>query len=192
MANLKYKVNDATESRSIQAERLTAGAGGHVRATCDGESVEVEFVRTSPGCGWLLHQGRVVAFHAVKSEAGAEVWIDGRRLRLTEVKPQARRSGGEQAGGPVDNIAAPMPGTILKINLAAGESFVAHQPLIVMESMKMEMTLSSPHAGVMKEIRCKVGELVAMGAVLARLDATAESAKLSQGSPSSSPLGKGG
>lgn len=171
MPNLKYKIDDAEEAQIVQAERLPARDGAYYRVARGSEFAEVEVVRNTPGCGWFLHHGRVVAFHAVKSDGGAEVWVGGRRVRLTEVKRGARRAGAEQTGGSVDQLAAPMPGTILKINVTVGERFAAHQPLIVMESMKMEMTLSSPHAGAMKEIRCKVGELVAMGAVLAKLDA---------------------
>ncbi|KAB2945072.1 MAG: acetyl-CoA carboxylase biotin carboxyl carrier protein subunit, partial [Phycisphaerae bacterium] len=44
-------------------------------------------------------------------------------------------------------VKAPMPGTILKILVKPGDVVTAHQPLVVMESMKMEMTLSASGAG---------------------------------------------
>ncbi len=63
-----------------------------------------------------------------------------------------------------------MPGTILKVFVSVGQRFEAHAPLVVMESMKMEMTLSAPHPGKVKEVACRPGQLVAMGAVLMRFD----------------------
>ena len=63
-----------------------------------------------------------------------------------------------------------MPGTILKILIDEGETFAAHEPIIIMESMKMEMSLSAPHAGRVTKIECQVDQLVDMGAVLARLE----------------------
>lgn len=172
MPNLKYTIADGDAPFSVACERLPARDGEHFRVVCGSTTAEIEAIQPTPGCGWFVHHGRVVRFHAVRTQTGAEVWVDGRRVRLTEVKQRARRAGAEQAGGPVDQLAAPMPGTVLKINVGVGETFAAHQPLVVMESMKMEMTLSSPHAGKVKEIRCRVGELVAMGAVLAKLEAS--------------------
>ncbi len=172
MPSVKYEVHGRDEAVTVKSERLPAQDGVLYRVACGTRTSEVEAIQTTPGCGWFVYHGRVVRFHAVRTQAGAEVWVDGRRVRLTEVKPQARRAGAEHAGEPVDQLAAPMPGTILKINAGVGEPYAAHQPLIVMESMKMEMTLSSPHAGKVKEMRCRVGELVAMGAVLAKLEAS--------------------
>jgi biotin carboxyl carrier protein len=62
-----------------------------------------------------------------------------------------------------------MPGTVRKINVAPGDHFEAHQPLVVMESMKMEMSLSMPHPGTVAQLSCEVGQLVDMGAVLLRV-----------------------
>jgi 3-methylcrotonyl-CoA carboxylase alpha subunit len=69
-----------------------------------------------------------------------------------------------------NDLTAPMPGTVLKVLVAPGQRFEAHAPLVVMESMKMEMTLSAPHAGRVGMIECRPGQLVAMGAVLMRFN----------------------
>lgn len=67
-----------------------------------------------------------------------------------------------------------MPGTVLQINISEGEAFEAKQSLIILESMKMEMTLSVPHGGVVEKINCKTGDLVEMGSVLATLTEAAD------------------
>ena len=62
-----------------------------------------------------------------------------------------------------------MPGTILQIRVKLGETVTEGQPLIIMESMKMEMTLSAPAGGVVKAIHGQEKQLVAMSALLIEL-----------------------
>ena len=67
-----------------------------------------------------------------------------------------------------------MPGTILKLVAAPGDVVRAGQALLVMESMKMEMTVEAPQAGRVAEIHCRPGELVPTGARLVRLEGVDE------------------
>jgi biotin carboxyl carrier protein len=53
--------------------------------------------------------------------------------------------------------------------VAQGDTFAAHDPLVVLESMKMEMTLSAPAPGQVTAVRCAPGDLVEMGATLLQL-----------------------
>ena len=169
MSTLRFKQPGGADPVVVHTERLGAGDADHYLVRNGERSAEIELVERQPGAGWFLHHGRVVAFHVVRTERGVEVWHDGRRVCLEAADRRARREQAGHAGPPTDELSAPMPGTILKINVKPGDAFEAHQALVVMESMKMEMTLSSPHAGKVAEVRCKVGELVAMGAVLAKL-----------------------
>ncbi len=73
---------------------------------------------------------------------------------------------------PADQVAtgsllAPMPGSVVSIAAAVGDEVSAGQPVLVLEAMKMQHTVSAPHDGVVSEIPVKVGEQVAAGAVLA-------------------------
>ena len=125
------------------------------------------------GAGWMRLGHRVVPFYSSRADSQVQVWIDGVIHRFEIIERTARRATGAVAGGPKTTLNAPMPGTILKINIAKGDSFAASQALILMESMKMEMTLSVPHAGTIAEITCHAGQLVEMGALLARLEPVA-------------------
>lgn len=119
--------------------------------------------------GSLHLHGRVVPFHAIRRDDTIELWMQGRRWRFEVPQRTARRAAGAGASvASTSRLIAPMPGTVLKVNAAEGDRFEAHQPLIVMESMKMEMTLSAPHAGQVAEVCCRAGQLVEMGAVLLR------------------------
>jgi len=59
-----------------------------------------------------------------------------------------------------------MPGRIRRIEVKAGERVAAKQPLVIMESMKMETTLAAPRAGIVAEVKCTVGQTVEMGELL--------------------------
>jgi biotin carboxyl carrier protein len=118
--------------------------------------------------GWIRSRGATHSYYAVRNGSTVEAWMGGKRYRLELVDRGRRRAKGDVAVATRTDLTAPMPGTVLKIHVQAGDSFDAHQPLIIMESMKMEMTLSSPHTGRVKEILCEIGELVPMGRLLAR------------------------
>lgn len=125
--------------------------------------------------GTLHLHGRVVPFHAIRRDETIELWMQGRLWRFEVPQRTARRVTGLGAStASTGRLTAPMPGTVLKVTVADGDKFEAHQPLIVMESMKMEMTLSAPHAGRVAEVCCLPGQLVEMGAVLLRFADNAE------------------
>ncbi len=176
MKKLRLQLADACEPVDVSLERGNeADADSYIfRAGDDVTAVEIE--RTGPGAGWLHLRGRVHKFYTSVHDGVVEVWVDGRRHTVDVIDRTQRRRGAADAAL-VDQVAAPMPGTVLKINVAPGDKFEAHQALVILESMKMEMTLSVPHSGTVKEVRCNVGELVPMGEVLVMLDAVeAESA----------------
>ena len=72
-------------------------------------------------------------------------------------------------------LAAPMPGTVLAVHVAAGDAVAGGQLLMIVEAMKMEHRITAPHAGVVREVRAQPGDQVAAGDLLAVID-EAESA----------------
>ncbi len=75
------------------------------------------------------------------------------------------------AGGDVpDEVAAPMPGTVIRVLVAAGDEVAARDPLVVVEAMKMEMPLTAPRAGTVRAVHVAEGDTVARGAVLVELE----------------------
>jgi len=55
-------------------------------------------------------------------------------------------------------IIAPMPGSVLRVDVAVGDSVTKGQSLLVLEAMKMEHTISAPFDGVIVEISVKQGQ----------------------------------
>jgi acetyl/propionyl-CoA carboxylase alpha subunit len=68
------------------------------------------------------------------------------------------------------SLLAPMPGSVLRIGAAVGDTVTAGQPLVWLEAMKMEHTVTAPAAGVLAELNVEPGQQVDVGAVLARVD----------------------
>lgn len=57
-------------------------------------------------------------------------------------------------------LKAPMPGKVLEISVSAGSEVSAGQPLVILEAMKMENELRSPHAGIIENINISPGDSV--------------------------------
>jgi biotin carboxyl carrier protein len=68
------------------------------------------------------------------------------------------------------SLLAPMPGSVLRIGAAVGDSVTAGQPLVWLEAMKMEHTVTAPADGVLVELNVEPGQQVDVGAVLARVE----------------------
>jgi 3-methylcrotonyl-CoA carboxylase alpha subunit len=67
-----------------------------------------------------------------------------------------------------------MPGLVLKVLVKLGERVRAHQPLVVLEAMKMEHSIEAPHDGVVKAVHCREGGRVKEGDLLVELEAEAK------------------
>jgi acetyl/propionyl-CoA carboxylase alpha subunit len=74
------------------------------------------------------------------------------------------------AAGEQSTVVAPMPGTVIKVLVAAGDSVQPRQPLVVLEAMKMETPLSSPYEAVVRAVHVAEGDRVAGGTVLVELE----------------------
>ena len=108
--------------------------------------------------------------------APAEVWSEPWRLNLPPPPSRPAPSVDDAAGahGPggheQSEVAAPMPGTVIRVLVEPGAKVSARQPLVVLEAMKMETPLVSPYDATVRAVHVAQGDRVAGGAVLVELD----------------------
>lgn len=75
-----------------------------------------------------------------------------------KAQPQAAQGGEE--------VKAPMPGTILSVNVKQGDTVQKGQVLLILEAMKMENEILSPRDGVVTSLAAQAGQTVETGALL--------------------------
>jgi acetyl-CoA/propionyl-CoA carboxylase biotin carboxyl carrier protein len=113
----------------------------------------------------LTYEGRTVRFAYVAD--GATTWLarDGAAWAISEAPPVALR--GARAGSADGSVRSPMPGTILAVHVAVGDAVSEGQPVLVVEAMKMEHTVTAPVAGIVTELSAKAGQQARMDETLA-------------------------
>jgi 3-methylcrotonyl-CoA carboxylase alpha subunit len=129
-----------------------------------------EFTTTADG-------GFDLTLHGIKSHVfavveGHELYLRTRhgRFDLHWVDPFGGETE-EQVGE--DKIVAPLPGTVVALLAEVGATLEKGAPILTLEVMKMEQTLRAPFAGVLKVIKCKVGDIVGEGVELAVVEPAA-------------------
>ncbi|MFN2478177.1 MAG: biotin carboxylase N-terminal domain-containing protein [Pseudonocardiaceae bacterium] len=101
---------------------------------------------------------------------GTAVWLgrDGHSWELHEQQPLDAARCPEQGGAGA--VHAPMPGTIIAVDVVEGQQVTAGARLLVLEAMKMEHVLTAPTDGVVRELRARPGDTVEREAVLLVVD----------------------
>jgi acetyl/propionyl-CoA carboxylase alpha subunit len=101
-------------------------------------------------------------------------WSTPWRLNLPPPPPTAPPDldAHAYAGGPTATeaaVAAPMPGTVIRVEVEPGQSVQPRQALVVLEAMKMEIAVNSPYGGTVAAVHVSAGDRVAGGAPLVDL-----------------------
>jgi acetyl/propionyl-CoA carboxylase alpha subunit len=102
------------------------------------------------------------------TSSSVEVLHRGQRFVFDRHDPFADH--GPEAGD--GTLLAPMPGTVLAVNVAEGQTVVEGETLGVMEAMKMELALKAPFGGTVTTVGAATGDLVKLGAVLFAVEET--------------------
>ena len=140
------------------------------------------------GASFIVIGDREQAFASISTgDGGLDLTLDGVRSRITgiveghELYVRTRNGrfdlhwvdpfGGddEEAIGE-DKIVAPLPGTVVALLAEEGAVLEKGAAILTLEVMKMEQTLRAPFAGVLKLLKCKVGDVVGEGAELAEIE----------------------
>ncbi|MCY7312477.1 MAG: acetyl/propionyl/methylcrotonyl-CoA carboxylase subunit alpha [Pseudoxanthomonas sp.] len=148
---------------------LAHGAAGEYRIEHDQQTHAVHgahMVADSLG----LRLGSTALRFRVRQDPRYITVHDGEQRLGLEVVSRYRRAVPAAAGGD-ERITAPMPGRVVVLKAAVGDSVSAGQELMVIEAMKMELAIRAPRDGVVAELRAASGDFVEADAVLATLEA---------------------
>ena len=159
-------------------------------ALADGEAHDVELVRSGEESTiWI--DGTAHPIRTRSDGAQAEMTVDDRTERIflarerdtvfvhafgrawrLEVTDPVEQSLASATGS--DAATAPMPGTVVEIAVAAGDDVRAGQPLAVIESMKMQTTITAWRAGRVARVVLAAGDTFDTGAPLVVLESLGE------------------
>ena len=100
--------------------------------------------------------------HVVVNGVDYEVEIEG--AKASTATPSPRIAPAPSTSG--SSVKCPLPGTVLSVKVAVGDTVAAGQTLVVLEAMKMENNIDADRAGVVKQILVQQGATVMEGDVL--------------------------
>ncbi len=147
---------DATDR--ADAWRISGDCNGRLQAERHGSAVHARF------------NGEAIAGAVTYADDRFTVHLDGRAWPLRFASPPSSEgTGGGHAAAVGAHVAAPMPGKIVKVAVAAGDDVDEHALLVVLEAMKMEHRIEAPAAAVVKSVMVKEGQIVSSGTPLVQL-----------------------
>ena len=154
---VEVDLNGATplvDGTPVRAELLSIGGAGLRHLLVDGESVPLVARPGDRRGRWQL----TVASQSLLAEVVDERTRAIREMTGGDPEPEAR------------SVFAPMPGMVVKVEVAVGDRVKAGQGVVIVEAMKMENELKAPADGVVASIAVETGQTVEKGALLLTLE----------------------
>jgi biotin carboxyl carrier protein len=170
-----YEVDIGGRTRRVALKR----SGDDFALTVDGRTRQVQATRIDAQHWSLLvsatgksdTSGRRVSYDVtIASDPGGSLTVHVGPTPVTVAVNSRRRWGrkddGAGTGSGPQRLSAPMPGKVVRVLVAPGETVRARQPLVVVEAMKMENELRAGRDGTVSEIHAREGVSVDAGALL--------------------------
>lgn len=120
-------------------------------------SINKKIIKISQG-------GQKIIANVVRDKDTFWVHIDGKILTFNSA--DSRKSSAKVTEG---SLQAPMPGTILDVQVAVGQEIEEGQSLLIMEAMKMEHKITAPFSGIVEKVNCNIEQKVDRGFILIEL-----------------------
>ena len=159
------KLTRAGDPKEIDVE-IIARDGSAIRVRIGDREILAQFTPNANGGGILTIDGRRYPVFGARRKESILVSVGPASF---EFKP-AEAAGRRRARGlAATEVAAPMPGKVLKVLVRDGDLVEAGQALVVIQAMKMETTLAAESAAIVKHVRVEEGQTVDHGAVLIEL-----------------------
>jgi 3-methylcrotonyl-CoA carboxylase alpha subunit len=138
-------------------------------ARVGGQEYAIRVLSRSPRALRVECEDRIDTVRLFAADKALHLFRDGRHVVLTleRTDDALQVAGGTEQG----SLLTPLPGTIVAVHVVAGQQVARGAPLVTVEAMKMEHTLTAPHDGVVARIAFGLTDRVQAGAVLVELSA---------------------
>ena len=155
----------------VTVELETTPGGGAFTVRVGAESLSGDLMLASGGETILRCGARTHRFFAARTERELELWLDGEIYRFS-LAPDDRPPHAAGDVLPPDGVVrATMPGRVVEVRVAGGETVDTGAPLVVLESMKVQLTVTAPVQAKVAEVSVEQGKMVDLGDPLVRLEA---------------------
>lgn len=166
---MKYDVRIGGKTRVVELTRNSK----KWRISLDGNLLDVDAVEVAPNTFSILFEGESFEVRVAPLPDGSLILHAGMAEFTAEMEdPRAwrgRRHGSFEAEGR-QQVAAPMPGKIVRVLVNTGDAVEVGQGLLVVEAMKMQNEIRSPKSGRVEKLFVREGQAVNAGEVLAWVD----------------------
>ncbi len=143
----------------------------------DGRAIEIDsgqlasVIQVEPGVYSVLLNGASFEIRVIETSQGLSVEVGGRRFAIEVRDPRDSSRGTRTAlGSGRQNIAAPMPGKVIRVLVNVGDAVDVGAGLVVVEAMKMQNEMKASRPGRVIEVRASAGQTVGAGDTLLVLE----------------------
>ena len=171
-----YEKKSKKDPRKVELRELDES---RFEIEIDGRTIQIDAVKSGRTIYSVIEDGR--QFEVSVDEKGPrdfDVLVRGKLFHLEAVDERSRllaASSKMAASGP-QTIEAEMPGKVVLLKAAVGDTVTEGQGIVVVEAMKMENEITSPVDGVITEMPVEEGQTVETGAVLFVVEPPADGA----------------
>ena len=134
------------------------------------ETLDLSNLTSSSGAGEAPEDGLVERSTTVEVNGkrfDVKMWVPETTGVVAKKSKKPTRAGGSSgSGGGSGEVAAPMQGTIVKVNVEVGQTVAVGDSVVVLEAMKMENQIAADKAGKVAKVNVKPGDTVGSGDVL--------------------------
>ncbi len=167
------KVQRQIDGQPVEIEWREDGGAVEFRASRSGSASEAtpqraDVLEVEPGIYSVLVDGRSYDVRLERAHYGDFAQVGPWRVRMEAVeRTKVGAVGGKD--GPA-KVLSKMPGRVVKLLVAEGDTVSEGQGLLVLEAMKMQNEIAAPRAGAIRGLSAQEGDVVTAGALLCRVE----------------------
>ncbi|MCK9180553.1 MAG: acetyl-CoA carboxylase biotin carboxyl carrier protein subunit [Bacteroides sp.] len=162
----------AVDKNNMQEYSLEINSEGEI--FINGQKCEVEFTHDDSGLNFVHLKGNNYTVEIVSNDQNNyELLINGNSYTFSLETPfsleKLKKKIEEEKHATTYLIKAPMPGTILEVNVEQNDSINSGETALVLEAMKMENAIAVDHGGIVTKVFVKKGDIISKNAPLVEI-----------------------